>query len=1370
MNTEIDSLELKVKTDAQQAASSLNALAESLGKVKTATKGGTGLAAVEKQLSKIKSALDGLDSAKIAGAKTALDGLEGVKAKATATNTKLAESNAKLNKSFSALKFSAVAFAAQRVGRVISKWISESNDYVENLNLFTVAMGEYAEPAQAYAEKVSQLMGIDPSDWMRAQGVFQTLATGFGVAADKAAVMSQNLTQLSYDLASFYNLSVDDAAQKVQSAFSGELEPVRRLGFDLSQARLEAIAAANGIDKAVSSMTQAEKSQLRYYALMTQVTQVHGDMARTLDAPANQIRVFQAAVTQAGRALGNIFIPALNAILPVATAVLQVVRELAEGLAAVFGFRLATVDYSGVETGSGAISDSLDEVADSAGGAKKALDNYALSIDELNTISPNSGGDGSGASELENALANMDIPTYNFLAGLEEKAKNLKDELKEVLETLVLLGGAAALFSLATQLAQAQGIATLLGKIALSTIVVALEFLIAADSIKSYITEKDIWDLIQTAIVVGAGSAILYKMWGPAGAAIGFAVGVIATVTGISMAIAEGADFDSLEVRISQLLAGVFGGLAGLSIAKATGANLGAGALVGISVATALALTVTNASAITSGQIKVDSAESVVHGLLSSAFAGIAGATVIGGPTGFAIGLGVGLVVNIVSALLADQARKNAEEIAKRFGDIALSIEQMEEAATRFVGAGLEKSLEGFVSAKGDVEEVRDRLIEIVDLLDEKIEMDIEPISEDEFNSLIDVVDEYASKRKVMLQFTVDALGVGEEMEQLLLGEGSVASKLAGLGGQLRNVVAEGIKDGEWIPDKYAEAMRIYGEIKEITDMVSQLEFEVNMEIAIGEFKLKDLTPDSVKGFLETATKTIEERVGTLNEAEAAARVELKAQLKMGEIDKAEYEARLAEIEADFRNQRLTMYTNMYLEVSEFVTESHGDLLGKMESALNGTEMQQGLKAAAGAFYSNYNKYFTGPEAEGWAKIGAEEVVNNAKSAIVSAMSSGLSEEEKASMQTLFDAIKPSHEKTMELAKEYYNAGLKIPEELGKALNDSAAIGALTGDVDSMLYNLGAHLSDSPSMVSLLSMVEGAGAKLPNSLVLGISANMDAVNTAVMDGIIPVTQTLVDNFEAAGLKVPAAWLEKLNEGIAVNQERIQSAGQALGDTAATAATAALGEMDYASGVPGAIEVSASAHADALGSSGELVGSYVGKAAQGFLAKEDYSGSITSSINSSVSNASGGLSSAGAAAGATFASSMNAAVASALASVNKIMGSVGDIFGVSTKAVTINGYASGGYPTVGQLFLARESGPEMVGSIGGRTAVANNDQIVEAVAAGVYQAVLSAQGNSDGGGNMQVAVYLDGKQIESSVRSTQQKRGAVIATGGILNYA
>ena len=169
-------------------------------------------------------------------------------------------------------------------------------------------------------------MGIDPSEWMRNQGVFNTLLTGFGVAADKSALMSKNLTQLGYDLSSFFNISFAESMQKLQSGISGELEPLRRLGYDLSQAKLEAIALSLGIDRSVSSMTQAEKAQLRYYAILTQVTTAQGDMARTLSAPANQLRILQAEATQAARALGNIFIPALNAVLPYAIAFLKVIR------------------------------------------------------------------------------------------------------------------------------------------------------------------------------------------------------------------------------------------------------------------------------------------------------------------------------------------------------------------------------------------------------------------------------------------------------------------------------------------------------------------------------------------------------------------------------------------------------------------------------------------------------------------------------------------------------------------------------------------------------------------------------------------------------------------------------------------------------------------------------------------------------------------------------------------------------------------------------------------------------------------------------------------------------------------------------------
>ena len=101
----------------------------------------------------------------------------------------------------------------------IASAIKLSSNYIETVNLFTVSMGKYAEQAKAYAETVAEVMGIDPAEWMKNQGVFMTLTKGFGVAGDRANIMSQQLTQLGYDLASFFNLEggVSDAMQKLQS-------------------------------------------------------------------------------------------------------------------------------------------------------------------------------------------------------------------------------------------------------------------------------------------------------------------------------------------------------------------------------------------------------------------------------------------------------------------------------------------------------------------------------------------------------------------------------------------------------------------------------------------------------------------------------------------------------------------------------------------------------------------------------------------------------------------------------------------------------------------------------------------------------------------------------------------------------------------------------------------------------------------------------------------------------------------------------------------------------------------------------------------------------------------------------------------------
>lgn len=355
--------------------------------------------------------------------------------KYNASARKATTTTGKFTSGLKALNVAAVAITFRKIGHFIAQAVTESNKYQEDLNLFTVALGQYADEAKEYAEYVSDIMGIDPAQWLRNQGIFNTLLTGFGDTAERAQLMSQNLTQLGYDLSSYANIPIEETMLKLQSGISGELEPLRRLGYDLSQAKLQQTALNLGIKESVANMTQAEKAELRYYAIMTQVTTAQGDMARTLEAPANQLRILQAQLTQAARAIGNIFIPALNAILPYAIAVVQVIREIANALANLAGFKLTEVDYSGVNSaavGAGALADNLDDAA----GAAKKLKQYTAGFDELNVFAPNTGS-GSGAGAGGAGGFDFDLPTYDFLGDavqtrIGEIKKMIEDTLAEI--------------------------------------------------------------------------------------------------------------------------------------------------------------------------------------------------------------------------------------------------------------------------------------------------------------------------------------------------------------------------------------------------------------------------------------------------------------------------------------------------------------------------------------------------------------------------------------------------------------------------------------------------------------------------------------------------------------------------------------------------------------------------------------------------------------------------------------------------------------------------------------------------------------------------------------------------------------------------
>lgn len=314
-----------------------------------------------------------------------------------------------------------------KLKKVLGDCFNVSAQYVENLNLFNVTMGKSASAAFEFAEAVNAALGVDTSDWIRYQGFFQSVGKGFGVVSDKADLMSKNLTQLSYDISSFYNISTEEAYNKVQSGFAGELEPLRRLGFALDEATLKQLAYKKGITQTYESMTQAQKAQLRYVAMIEQAQNigVTGDMSRTIDTASNGVRVLEARIQQFTRAIGNMLMPMLSAILPYLTAFVQVLTEAANELANFFGFELPKIDLSGVSNG-------YDDIASAADGATAATEKFKGSlagVDQLNIIGSHSDKSGTGA-EYSTDL-DIDLPSYDFLNGVESKTKEIAENIKK---------------------------------------------------------------------------------------------------------------------------------------------------------------------------------------------------------------------------------------------------------------------------------------------------------------------------------------------------------------------------------------------------------------------------------------------------------------------------------------------------------------------------------------------------------------------------------------------------------------------------------------------------------------------------------------------------------------------------------------------------------------------------------------------------------------------------------------------------------------------------------------------------------------------------------------------------------------------------
>lgn len=413
MDATIDTLQLQIEASASEASKKLLQLENRLKKLEQTASQTSGLSSVSNKLKKVGGAL-------------------------------------------SAIKFGAVYAGMKKVFSITNGWITKSNEYVENLNLFRVAMGDAADEAEAYAKKVNEALGIDMSEFIRNQGIFKQITSGFGVVDDKANRMSKNLTQIGYDIASFYNIDIEEAMQKVQSGISGELEPLRRLGYALDQATLQQLAYENGIEQSIHTMTQAQKSQLRYLAIMEQSENVMGDMARTIETPANSIRVLQQQITQLGRAMGNLLLPVIQKVLPYLQAFVELATDAVQSLAELFGFELPTIDYEGL----GGLASGAEDAASAIGDATEAvkeLKNATLGIDELNVIGKDSGSsDGSGSFGAD---LDLPLPEYDFLGNVQRNVDEIKEKMSGVFDIVVAIGGAMLAWKVSS------GIASLLSHV-----------------------------------------------------------------------------------------------------------------------------------------------------------------------------------------------------------------------------------------------------------------------------------------------------------------------------------------------------------------------------------------------------------------------------------------------------------------------------------------------------------------------------------------------------------------------------------------------------------------------------------------------------------------------------------------------------------------------------------------------------------------------------------------------------------------------------------------------------------------------------------------------------------------------------------------
>lgn len=546
---------------------------------------------------------------------------------------------------------------AEYLGNAVAKF----NDFYEATDLFHNAMGNLSGEADTLISKMQGLLGVDPTKAMTYMATIQSLGTSFGLASDKAYVLSKNLTQLAYDEGSYWNKDVAETFTAMSSAISGEIEPIRRLGVDLSQARLQQELLALGFNKQVSSLSQADKAVLRYIAIMKQTANVQGNLAQTIQSPANQIKILKAQLDMLAKSVGSLLYPAMKSILPPLIAAVQLIREFVQWVAKLMGVKVVFTDFTKSADSVGGIGDAMDDTADSTKKAAKALKDYTMGFDELNIIDPTQGSSGSGGgASAGNILGDVDLSGYDmFKQYNEEFAKQIdaiKQKIKDMLPIIGAVTAALALWKIVdflTDVATAISKMTDLQKLALSIATVVIEASLVFSFAKGYASTGNPLELLGEVVSAAFGSFVLWRTMGADGITLGMGVAFVASLAGLTYALGTGeANLGDASTWIQAALTTAFGSITGITLL--TNLGVAAGTAATLSIGLAGLITFAGITFSLGEKLKEFPVLDTIIAALMGIFGGVAGAGVallVGAslPVAGAVaaaGVGIGLVLH----------------------------------------------------------------------------------------------------------------------------------------------------------------------------------------------------------------------------------------------------------------------------------------------------------------------------------------------------------------------------------------------------------------------------------------------------------------------------------------------------------------------------------------------------------------------------------------------------------------------------------------------------------------------------------------------------------------------------------------------------